>query len=293
MAHILDTWQAVIMQDLPRGGWYTRWNITQMLFDPVLKKSLLDRYLIDTQPQLKAAELNIGSGWAQRCLHTSKVQQLLAHLYASYPCLLCFSQLQLAHQLEALKVVWVRPGHRIQPVYSEFSGEHVLVDQHQHWLQLPAASTSHQMNQIINPASTISQYINCAHCVREHQGQQQLAVLLQTQRGSGWYTLHENQQLLLEPSIVCWLEPDANSTTPDVHQLCTWLKLTFTEFQHLDHTELTQLLHTLSVQWIPVGTAFSVNSIADTEFVLTWNSADWITVAADDETAYSMQESTT
>lgn len=90
-----------------------------------------------------------------------------------------------------------------------------------------------------------------------------VAVLFSPGYGAGWYSWHEIEELLFDPSIVAWLE----SEELDKIEHYLTLKYPGEYFGGLDD---------LTIKWIPQGTEFQIHEYDGAESIQYKEKQEWL-----------------
>ena len=90
-----------------------------------------------------------------------------------------------------------------------------------------------------------------------------VAILFSPGYGAGWYTSHNIEALIFDPSIVQWLEAEEHE------KILGYLTLKYpgTYLGGLDD---------LRIAWIPEGTEFQIDEYDGSESILFKNKVSWI-----------------
>jgi len=90
-----------------------------------------------------------------------------------------------------------------------------------------------------------------------------VAVIFSPGYGSGWYTSHDIEELIFDPSIVAWTEAEEYDKIKNY----MILKYPDTWFGTLDDLRIT---------WIPEGTEFQIDEYDGNESILFKDKVSWI-----------------
>ena len=91
-----------------------------------------------------------------------------------------------------------------------------------------------------------------------------VAVIIAPDYGAGWYSWHDNEELLYSPSIVTWV------VSKEFDKIKTYLELVYPDDYYSDLTDLT-------VAWIPLGTLFRVEQYDGAEYIVMQDQLEWLT----------------
>ena len=90
-----------------------------------------------------------------------------------------------------------------------------------------------------------------------------VAVLYSPGWGSGWYSCHQIEELVFDPSIVAWLEAQ------ELDKIRSYVTLRYPGkyFGGLDN---------LTIKWVPVGSAFRIDEYDGNESIFLKEDNDWL-----------------
>jgi hypothetical protein len=91
----------------------------------------------------------------------------------------------------------------------------------------------------------------------------QVAVLYSPEHGAGWYSWHQIEELLFDPSIVLWLESE------EMDKIENYLILKYPG-------EYFGRLEDLVIKWIPQGALFKIDEYDGSESISYRDMEDWI-----------------
>ena len=91
-----------------------------------------------------------------------------------------------------------------------------------------------------------------------------VAVLYSPEHGAGWYSWHQIEELLFDPSIVQWIESE------EIDKIENYLILKYPG-------EYFGRLDDLTIRWIPLGTDFRVDEYDGSETIRFKDKEHWIT----------------
>jgi hypothetical protein len=92
----------------------------------------------------------------------------------------------------------------------------------------------------------------------------QVAVLYSPEYGVGWYSCHQIEELLFDPSIVAWLEAE------ETDKILSYVTLKYPD-------AYVGGLKDLSILWLPEGTVFRVDEYDGNESIYLKEQERWIT----------------
>ena len=92
----------------------------------------------------------------------------------------------------------------------------------------------------------------------------QVAVLYSPEYGAGWYSCHQIEELLFDPSIVAWLEAE------ETDKILSYVTLKYPD-------AYVGGLKDLSILWLPEGTVFRVDEYDGNESIYLKEQERWIT----------------
>jgi hypothetical protein len=91
-----------------------------------------------------------------------------------------------------------------------------------------------------------------------------VAVLYSPEYGVGWYSCHQIEELLFDPSIVAWLEAE------ETDKILSYVTLKYPD-------AYVGGLKDLSILWLPEGTVFRVDEYDGNESIYLKEQERWIT----------------
>jgi hypothetical protein len=91
----------------------------------------------------------------------------------------------------------------------------------------------------------------------------QVAVLYSPEHGAGWYSWHQIEELLFDPSIVQWLESE------EPHKIANYLALKYPD-------EYFGGLDDLVIKWIDQGTEFQIHEYDGAESIEYRDKQEWL-----------------
>lgn len=92
---------------------------------------------------------------------------------------------------------------------------------------------------------------------------EKVAVLVSPEHGAGWYSWHQFEELLFDPSIVQWIE------SKEMDKIANYLALKYPN-------EYFGGLDDLVIQWIPAGTEFRINEYDGAESIEYKEQQEWL-----------------
>ena len=92
----------------------------------------------------------------------------------------------------------------------------------------------------------------------------QVAVLYSPEYGAGWYSCHQIEELVFDPSIVAWLEAE------ETDKILSYVTLKYPD-------AYVGGLKDLSILWLPEGTVFRVDEYDGNESIYLKEQERWIT----------------
>jgi hypothetical protein len=93
---------------------------------------------------------------------------------------------------------------------------------------------------------------------------QKVAVLVSPGFGAGWYTWHNIEELVFDPSIVEWVETD------DLYKIRTYMELKYPKVY-------CGGLEDLVVKWVPVDAKFRIDEYDGSESLVLESEERWMT----------------
>lgn len=90
-----------------------------------------------------------------------------------------------------------------------------------------------------------------------------VAVLFSPGHGAGWYSWHQVEELLYDPSIVTWLESN------ELDKIANYLTLKYPDEYFGD-------LEDLRIKWIPQGTEFQIDEYDGAESIKYKDKQEWL-----------------
>ena len=91
----------------------------------------------------------------------------------------------------------------------------------------------------------------------------QVAVLYSPEYGAGWYSCHQIEELVFDPSIVAWLE------AKETDKILSYVTLKYPD------AYVGGLKH-LTIRWVPVGTLFRIDEYDGNESIFLKEDDDWL-----------------
>jgi len=91
-----------------------------------------------------------------------------------------------------------------------------------------------------------------------------VAVIFSPGYGSGWYTSHDIEALIFDPSIVAWIEAEEQD------KILNYMTLKYPNVY-------LGTLDDLRIAWIPEGTEFQIDEYDGSESILFKDKVSWIT----------------
>jgi hypothetical protein len=89
-----------------------------------------------------------------------------------------------------------------------------------------------------------------------------VAVLYSPDFGAGWYSWHNQEELLYDPNIVHWLESN------DHKKITSYMELKYPDVY-------VGALNDLTIKWIPIGTAFRIQEYDGNESIEFKEEIEW------------------
>ena len=91
-----------------------------------------------------------------------------------------------------------------------------------------------------------------------------VAVLVSPGFGAGWYSWHNIEELLYDPSIVSWVE------SQEFDKIKTYIELKYVD-------DYISGIEDLVVEWVPVGAQFRIKEYDGAESLLLESDQRWMT----------------
>jgi hypothetical protein len=98
-----------------------------------------------------------------------------------------------------------------------------------------------------------------------------VAVLFSPGYGAGWYTWHNQEELIYHPTLIEMVEQNRQSEITE--ELCRTLVTNFDENDYI----YVGGAEDLRIEWMPVGTQFQVNEYDGNESIQKRDTTDWYT----------------
>lgn len=92
-----------------------------------------------------------------------------------------------------------------------------------------------------------------------------VGVILHNDYGAGWYTCHQNEQLLFDPVLIDMIEE--KKSRDEMMKYC---------LDNYDKDEYYGSCHALEVVWVPAGTEFHVREYDGLEHLVLHEKMKWI-----------------